>query len=107
VDRELHPILYEFVYDYCQFSGKYGTNSNYKEGYIFDNQSFMAGPDYRTTIKTGTFGREFYNQNKNSIRALTFNDCFSEAGFKSIREFATDAIPFTTGSIITIHAASR
>jgi hypothetical protein len=103
VDRELHPILYEFVHDYSQFYGKFcGTNSNYKEGYIFDNQSFMAGPDYRTTIKTGTFGRVFYNQYKNNIRALTFNDCFSEEGFKSIREFANGGLPFTPAAWLSL-----
>jgi hypothetical protein len=103
VDRELHPILYEFVHDYSQFYGKFcGANSNYKEGYIFDNQSFMAGPDYRTTIKAGTFGRVFYNQYKNNIRALTFSDCFSEEGFKPIRDFANGGLPFTPAAWLSL-----
>jgi hypothetical protein len=41
------------------------------------------------------FGVDFYNAHKNAIRSLTYNDCFTPLGFKTIEEFREINIPLT------------
>jgi hypothetical protein len=96
VDRNLHPLLYEFVIDYNKFYGKFcEINSNFKKAFIFDNQSFKLGPNYVNTITQASFGPNFYNNHKDRIRTLTFENCFVQGAFRTLREFEEIGIPIS------------
>jgi hypothetical protein len=103
VDKNCHPILYNLVEDYSDFYGKFtAVNSNYKSAFIFDNQSIKCTPNLTHTINCSTFGRAFYNRYKTQIRNLTFDNCFSQAGFKSVAEFAAAGLPLTVAAWMTL-----
>jgi hypothetical protein len=83
-----HPLLHNICVSYEKFYSSFSAaDSNFKECYIYENDIFR---DPATGAKLGKnfFGNDFYQNNKNIIRTLTYNDCFTDAGFKTVREFS-------------------
>jgi hypothetical protein len=106
IDKNLHPILYDLVVDYNSFYDKFCTaNSNFKKAYIFGNQSFKLGPDYARPISANSFGLEFYNRYKNFLRALTFENCFSQGSFKPLADFAAEGLPLSPAAWMQLRSS--
>jgi hypothetical protein len=95
VDSNLHPILFNICLSYEKFLHKYSAyGNNFLCAPIFEN-SFFSVPGNEGRVTKNLFGLNFYNTHTNLIRKLTFSDCFSQNGFKSVQEFSRDGIPLT------------
>jgi hypothetical protein len=105
IEKACHPILYDIVSDYCDFYDKFTkVNSNFKECFIFGNQSIKAAPDFARSISAQTFGRNFFENNENRIRSLTYANCFTDGRFKSAAEFAADGLPLSVAAWMTLRS---
>jgi hypothetical protein len=94
VNEGCHPILYGICEAYEKFYFNFSRSDNYKFAQLFDNPNFRD-PQTNNQLTPEFFGREFYRLNKQNIRKLTYNDCFSGTLFKSIREFREMELPLT------------
>jgi hypothetical protein len=95
VDKNVHPILHQFVLSFCKFIGCFSNiNSNYKESIIFHNNVFRD-PLTGTTLRPEFFGLHFYLNYRNSIRSLKFSDCINENNFKTVQEFRDSGLPMS------------
>jgi hypothetical protein len=92
-DRNRHPILFDICTAYKKFYTAFCRNdSNYKKAFIFENPIFRD-PETNREIDINFFGLNLYNAHKNIIRSLNFENCFTNLGFKTIREFHADGLP--------------
>jgi hypothetical protein len=95
INANRHPILHSICESYEKFYSEFCyCDENYKLGYIYDNNAFRD-PETGQRIGKNFFGNDFYDQHTNAIRSLNFNDCFSNLGFKTMREFAGIGLPLT------------
>jgi hypothetical protein len=96
VDKNDHPILYNLVDSYCTFLTAFSDHEkNYQKSEIFYNPTFVRSRNDNNLLDIAFFTADFYNANKNVIRSLTYEDCFSEGNFKSKAQFAESGIRFT------------
>jgi hypothetical protein len=88
IPREKSIILHEIAWFYEYFYGCYSLlENNYRKNSIFQNIAFCrSGADNRL-LDVDFFGKNFYNENREKIRSLTFDDCFDDGNFKSINDF--------------------
>jgi hypothetical protein len=88
IPREKSIILHEIAWAFEFFNGCHSLlENNYRKSSIFQNIAFCrSGVDNRL-LDIDFFGKHFYNLNKEKIRTLTFEDCFSDGNFKSINDF--------------------
>ena len=92
----VNPILKYITETYENFYSRFSTvNGNYKAAQIFDNAAFTRGPADNNKLDPDFFGLDFYAQNTDRIRELTFNNCFSGRSFKTIEEFHDSGLPVT------------
>jgi hypothetical protein len=66
--------------------------NNFKKAQIFKN-AFFRTPDQDSEIGINFFGIDFFNRYRNRIRTLTYEDCFTEIGFKTVQEFNLMGLP--------------
>jgi hypothetical protein len=59
---------------------------NFWDSQIFENDIFRD-PETNYMLTDQFFGRETYNNNVNRLRELTYRQCVSERGFKTLHEF--------------------
>ena len=94
INESTNPILKGLVKSYEEFYSCFSSlNGNYKESYIFDNAAFTRGPGDDGKLDPDFFGRDFYARHVNTIRELTFNNCFVGRRVKSIGELHEDGLP--------------
>jgi hypothetical protein len=106
VPIENHPILHHLVKAYKDFYGNFcGCDSNYLMAYIFDNPLFLWGPNFTSTINISSFGRQFYDNHKDRIRALKFSECFNGLFFKDLEQFRADGLPLTPATWMQLRAS--
>jgi hypothetical protein len=55
--------------------------------------SIFRDPENNTELGINFFGRDFYNQHKNNIRSLTYNNCFVNRGFRTRAQFTEIVLP--------------
>jgi hypothetical protein len=90
-----HPLLkniclaYESFYqNFCKIDG------NFRNAQIFENDTFID-PGTNQTLGRHFFGPAFYEQHKNNIRNLTYNNCFTANGYKTLLEFRQGGLPLS------------
>ena len=94
INEFTNPILKRLVESYEDFYSCFSSiNGNYKESFIFDNAAFTRGPVDNGKLDPDFFGHDFYAQYVNTIRELTFNNCFVGRRVKTIGEFHEDRLP--------------
>ncbi len=85
----MHLILHELAWAYKFFIGCYSLiENNYLRNNVFQNAAIVRSGKDNMLLDSNFFGKKFYTANKNRIRKLTFEDCFTDGKFKSINEFA-------------------
>jgi hypothetical protein len=105
-DSRCNPILYNIAEAYELFLNCYGKiGSNHSIVPIFANTSIIRSKDDTRMLDVDFFGKKFYNDNRNIIRKLTVSDCFSDAGFKTIAEFASDGLVLTVSLWMGLRSA--
>jgi hypothetical protein len=105
-DSRCNPILYNIAEAYELFLNCYGKiGSNHSIVPIFANSSIVRSKDDTRLLDVDFFGKKFYNDNRNHIRKLTVSDCFSDAGFKTMAEFASDGLTLTVSLWMTLRSA--
>jgi hypothetical protein len=98
VDRVTHPILYNIVVSYEQFYFSFcAVNCNFRSAQIFRNEIFKD-PATRDPINANLFGLEFFHLHEPSIRSLTYADCHTVLGFKTLQEFRYSGLPLQLAS---------
>jgi hypothetical protein len=87
VCQRSHPVLYGIVSAYVEFYHSFSKEGkNFWDAQIFENDIFRdTETNYMLTDQF--FGREIYNNNVNCLRELTYRQCVSERGFKTLHEF--------------------
>ncbi len=92
-DSIRNPILYNIAEAYEIFLNCYAKiGSNHSVVPIFANSSIIRSKADSRLLDVEFFGKQFYNENRNIIRKLTVSDCFSDAKFISLEEFASDGL---------------
>jgi len=92
IDKGRHPILYNLVEAYSIFYGSFSRiDGNRKVAQLFDNAIFKHD-NGTSTINKVTFGRAYYEEHRDQIRALTFNDMFLNGRFKTMAELAQEGL---------------
>ncbi len=69
--------------------------NNYKVVPIFNNRSFCRSKADHRLLDEEFFGKAFYKENRNSIRKLTYSDCFIDDRFRTIAQFEQMNLHFT------------
>jgi exonuclease III len=89
-----NPVLFDICRAYEKFYAAFSSYShNFKEAQIFLN--IFQDPVTGTKIDQNFFGLDFFNAHMNVIRNLTYDDCFTPLGFKTIDEFRALGLPLT------------
>jgi hypothetical protein len=95
-DKNINPVLFQLAENYEKFYCAYSDmDSNYKKAQIFSNKFFCQAESSDNYLDVQFFGRQFYADNKNYLRKLTFSDCFRGDVFKSVEEWREDGLPLT------------
>jgi hypothetical protein len=82
-----HPVLHGIVSAYVEFYYCFSKEGkNFWDSQIFENDIFRD-PETNYMLTDQFFGRETYNNNVNRLRELTYRQCVSERGFKTLHEF--------------------
>jgi hypothetical protein len=84
----LHGICaaYEDFYNaFCKIG------NNYKNAQVYKNDIFRD-PGSGNTLGKSFFGNDFYAENRDKIRNLTFDHCYTAIGFKTMNEFSRDGL---------------
>ena len=102
VDPTLNPIIYNLTASFCEFYSSFcQVDGNYKEAFIFENNAFCINQEL---LDPNFFGQNFYNAHKNSLRSLTFSQCFMGPRMKTMLEFAADGLPFSAAVWMRLQA---
>ncbi len=89
IDPKVHLVLHELAWAYEFFIGCYSLiDNNYLLNSVFQNAAIVRSGKDNMLLDGNFFGKKYYAANKNRIRKLTFEDCFTDGRFKSINEFA-------------------
>jgi hypothetical protein len=95
VNREEHPILFDFVNAYERFYYNFcKNNDNVSTSLIFNNPLFRD-PESGEPLEQTFFGNEFYNDNLVTLRNLKFRDCFIGNTVKNLEDFAVSGLRFS------------
>jgi hypothetical protein len=96
IDQVKNPILYEIAWAYEFFVGCHSQiDNNFKKNQIFMNAGiFVPGPEVGQ-IDVNFFGKNFYAANKDKIRSLTYDECFTNGLFNGIEKFREYGLPLT------------
>jgi hypothetical protein len=95
VNREEHPILFEFVNAYERFYYKFcKKDDNVGMSLIFKNPLFRD-PESGEPLDQTFFGNKFYNNNLVTLRNLKFRDCFNGNTVKNLDDFAVSGLRFS------------
>jgi hypothetical protein len=90
--KESHPILYDFAAAFERFYFRFSKDSeNFALSCIFKNNIFRD-PETGNMIEQAFFGQRNYNLHRETIRRLTYADCFSNNNFKSQVQFAENGL---------------
>jgi hypothetical protein len=71
------------------------VEGNFKNVPVFLNKAFPINNSKTAFLDPGFFGEQFYRQNKNMIRKLTYADCHVDNRIKTFAEFRNDNFPLT------------
>jgi hypothetical protein len=106
IDQVKNPILYEIAWAYEFFVGcQSQIDNNFKKNQIFMNAGiFVPGPEVGQ-IDVNFFGKNFYVANKDKIRSLTYDDCFTNGLFNGIDKFRETGLPLTPSLWMKLQAA--
>ena len=106
INRNLNPILANFVKSYVNFYGEFTRqNNNYKMAYIYDNPAFTRNLNATRTIDHEFFGPETMLRSGNLIRSLTFFDCYTGDRMKTTAEFAESGIFLSAATWLRLQGA--
>jgi hypothetical protein len=96
VSKQENPILFNIVEGYQVFTRCYDQiGMNHTKANIFCNPIFVRSKYDGNLLDKSFFGRTFFNLHADIIRTLTFENCFTATGFKSMNEFATMSLPIS------------
>jgi hypothetical protein len=88
INQANNPILFNIVSAFSTFVGEFSKlNNNYLIANIIDNPAFKRGPMENRLLDSNFFTRTFYTENLQSLRTLTFSDCYHNGSFKDLGEF--------------------
>jgi exonuclease III len=103
IDKSTNPILYDLVDSYVKFYGEFTRlGNNIENAMIFDNPAFTGTNGVR--INSRLFGVEFFNRYRDAIRALKFNDCFTNDTFKDLGGFRDMGVPIKLAAWMQLRA---
>jgi hypothetical protein len=89
VDRRINPILFNFVVAFESLVGSFTRlDKNFTKAYFVDNPTFKRSAIDNRPIDKYFFGTVFYNNNKNILRSLTFEQCFPLGTYRTVEGFA-------------------
>jgi hypothetical protein len=63
------------------------TGNNYRNANFVDNPAFVRSAVDARLLDKNFFGTVFYSNNKDTLRNLTFDNCFLDGNFRSIASF--------------------
>jgi hypothetical protein len=102
VDRNFNPILYNIVEAYVKFYNNFcRCGDNYNDAQVFMN-SIFRDPENNSELGINFFGRDFYNLHKNTLRSLTYNNCFVNRIFRTRDQFAEIGLPLNLATWMRI-----
>jgi hypothetical protein len=88
VDRRVNPILYNIVSSFDKLVCSLTTiDNNYIKAHFVDNPAFKRSAIDNRPLDKNFFGNLFYNNNKNILRSLTFEQCFPEGTYRTLEGF--------------------
>ncbi len=98
----LHEIAWAFEY----FSGCYSLiGNNYRKNSIFQNIAICRSGTDNRLLDIEFFGKKFYQDNRNRIRNLTFDDCFCDGKFRSSTSFRDIGLDLPLGLWMRLQSA--
>ena len=107
LNPSINPILFNMAVNYVNFYKNFSAiNGNYKEAYIFNNQTFCFGQNNQELFNEDFLGRDFINRHFNLIRTLKFCDLFHGNRVKTRDEFEMDGLAFTAATWMRIQLAA-
>jgi hypothetical protein len=81
------------------------TVANNIKSNIFCNPSFVRSKYDGNLLDRSFFGKTFFDLHSDTIRSLTFENCFTAKGFKSMNEFAAMSLPLSQVGWIRLRSA--
>jgi hypothetical protein len=100
-----HPILHNIAKSYQIFYSAFSAkDNNYKTSVIFDNNIFTVPPTFVTNVDVDFFGRNFYEENKELIRRLTYIDCFMNNQYRTIDQFRAIGLNLSAATWMRLRA---
>ncbi len=106
VNKQENPILFNIVEGYQVFTRCYDQiGLNHIKSNIFCNPSFVRSKFDGNLLDRSFFGKTFFDLHSDTIRSLTFENCFTATGFKSMNEFAAMSLPLSQVGWIRLRSA--
>ncbi len=106
INRECNPILFNLVRSFEYFVSCFShLEQNYKKAHVFRNFAFKRSKADGRLLDENFFGKNFYEKNREIIRQLTFENCFSGNDFKTVAEFVQMGLPLPVGVWMRLRSA--
>jgi hypothetical protein len=96
VDKLENPILFNIVEGFQVFNNCYNQiGMNYIKSNIYCNPWFVRSKFDGGLLDRSFFGKIFFDLHNVAIKSLTYENCFTAIGFKSMTEFANMSLPLS------------
>jgi hypothetical protein len=96
VNKQMNPVLFNIIDAFERLVGSFTRlDNNYTKAHFVDNPAFKRSAIDNRPLDKNFFGINFYNNHKNILRSLTFEQCFPLGTYHTVEGFADIGITIT------------